>query len=271
MYSYSQMGVSKNRGTPKWMVKIMENPIKMDDLGGKLHYFRKHPNVFLRFNGNAIFSSEMIWKCMEGILVWMKCRRQAELRELRVADLESRLAEAGGFESSSWGVLEVFLFFKVVFTLEPETSTLKWLFGVPGKTKIRKIPPHFESKGYDVAIIRLMALDIVMFVANLIAQAWRYRSERRGLGVSFHVSITVGWCQVSGRKEFSRQRMVQIPEWEPCSKSFSPPRDLLITSVKRMQLAGPTLSELPSARAGIADYVQHMQLLLLTIMAYTSA
>ena len=27
------MGVSKNRGTPKWMVKIMEIPIKMDDLG----------------------------------------------------------------------------------------------------------------------------------------------------------------------------------------------------------------------------------------------
>ena len=30
---YQNMGVSKNRGTPKWMVKIMENPIKMDDLG----------------------------------------------------------------------------------------------------------------------------------------------------------------------------------------------------------------------------------------------
>ena len=27
------MGVSKNNGTPKWMVKIMENPIKMGDLG----------------------------------------------------------------------------------------------------------------------------------------------------------------------------------------------------------------------------------------------
>ena len=27
------MGVSKRRGTPKWMVKIMENPIQMDDLG----------------------------------------------------------------------------------------------------------------------------------------------------------------------------------------------------------------------------------------------
>ena len=30
----------KNRGkTPKWMVKIMENPINMDDLGGKNPYF----------------------------------------------------------------------------------------------------------------------------------------------------------------------------------------------------------------------------------------
>ncbi len=28
------MGVSKNNGTPKWMVKIMEHPIKRDDLGG---------------------------------------------------------------------------------------------------------------------------------------------------------------------------------------------------------------------------------------------
>ena len=28
------MDVSKNKGgPPKWMVKIMENPIKMDDLG----------------------------------------------------------------------------------------------------------------------------------------------------------------------------------------------------------------------------------------------
>ncbi len=26
------MGVSKNNGTPKWMVKIMENPIEIDDL-----------------------------------------------------------------------------------------------------------------------------------------------------------------------------------------------------------------------------------------------
>ena len=28
------LDVSKNRGTPKWMVKIMEDPIKIHDLGG---------------------------------------------------------------------------------------------------------------------------------------------------------------------------------------------------------------------------------------------
>ena len=28
-----KIGVSKNRGTPKWMVKIMEHLIEMDDLG----------------------------------------------------------------------------------------------------------------------------------------------------------------------------------------------------------------------------------------------
>ena len=33
----------KNRGTLKWMVKKMEHPIKMDDLG-VYPYFRKHPH-----------------------------------------------------------------------------------------------------------------------------------------------------------------------------------------------------------------------------------
>ena len=31
--SFSRYGCFQNRGTPKWMAKIMENPIKMDDLG----------------------------------------------------------------------------------------------------------------------------------------------------------------------------------------------------------------------------------------------
>jgi len=43
------MGVSKNSGTPKWMVKKMENPIKMDDLGGTT-IFGKHPYLS-RLNG----------------------------------------------------------------------------------------------------------------------------------------------------------------------------------------------------------------------------
>ena len=32
------MGVSKNRGTPKWMVYFMENPIKFHDLGVPLFW-----------------------------------------------------------------------------------------------------------------------------------------------------------------------------------------------------------------------------------------
>ena len=41
---FDMFHVSENRGTPKWMVKIMENPIKMDDLGvplffGNIHMF----------------------------------------------------------------------------------------------------------------------------------------------------------------------------------------------------------------------------------------
>ena len=33
IFIYIYMDVCKNMGTSKWMVKIMENPIKMDDLG----------------------------------------------------------------------------------------------------------------------------------------------------------------------------------------------------------------------------------------------
>ncbi len=39
------MGVSKNSGTPKWMVYFMENPIKIDDLGVPL--FLETPIYFL--------------------------------------------------------------------------------------------------------------------------------------------------------------------------------------------------------------------------------
>ena len=39
------MDVSKNRGTPKWMVKIMENPIRMDDL--RVPLFLETPTCLL--------------------------------------------------------------------------------------------------------------------------------------------------------------------------------------------------------------------------------
>ena len=39
------MGVSINGGTPKWLVNIGDNPIKMDDDWG-YPYFRKPPDLF---------------------------------------------------------------------------------------------------------------------------------------------------------------------------------------------------------------------------------
>ena len=49
------MGVSKNRGTPKWMV-YMEHPIKMDDLGVPLFletpkYLKKNKTIPQRVKG----------------------------------------------------------------------------------------------------------------------------------------------------------------------------------------------------------------------------
>ena len=46
--AFVHVGVSKNRGTPKWMVIIMENPIKMDDLG--VPHFRKPPHTLRKIN-----------------------------------------------------------------------------------------------------------------------------------------------------------------------------------------------------------------------------
>ena len=50
--------ISKNRGVPpKWMVKIRENPIKMDDLGGK-------PTIFgnIHIKAGEFFESQKIFK-----------------------------------------------------------------------------------------------------------------------------------------------------------------------------------------------------------------
>ena len=48
---HQNMGVSKNRGFyPKMDGFFMENPIKMDDVGGKKPYFWKHQNILANSN-----------------------------------------------------------------------------------------------------------------------------------------------------------------------------------------------------------------------------
>ena len=57
------MDVSKTRATPKWMVKIMENLIKMDDLG-ETHYLRSAIHIFRisdPTNGQAVWSNWTSW------------------------------------------------------------------------------------------------------------------------------------------------------------------------------------------------------------------
>ena len=42
--------------TPKWMGFLMENLIKMEDLGGNIHYFRKHPYYALQLKSSSTHS-----------------------------------------------------------------------------------------------------------------------------------------------------------------------------------------------------------------------
>ena len=56
----NHMGFSKNTGTPKWMVKIMENPIKMDDLGVPL-FLETHIAIVVRFNPIITESNDILY------------------------------------------------------------------------------------------------------------------------------------------------------------------------------------------------------------------
>ena len=78
-HRYKHVGVSKNRGTPKRMVKIMENPIKMDDLGGKPTIFG-NIHVCLRW-----FPTETVTVFVPGSQVWRAASfaRPAETRSER--------------------------------------------------------------------------------------------------------------------------------------------------------------------------------------------
>ncbi len=79
------MGVSKNRGTPKWMVKIMKNPIKMDDLGAP-HYFWKHPYII------HLKSKHPLGRIMTPeIFIWIYITHQKKQRASRVEEASNFL------------------------------------------------------------------------------------------------------------------------------------------------------------------------------------
>ena len=62
--SHVYMGVSKNRGgPPKWMVKIMETPIKMDDLGVPLFLETLIYRVLSRTFASIYFAKSAVRTC----------------------------------------------------------------------------------------------------------------------------------------------------------------------------------------------------------------
>ena len=68
LVSWYHMDVSKNSGTPKWMVKIMKNPIKIPWIWG-YHYFWKHPYGTLLLSRIAHVSQTGEMFTRPGILV----------------------------------------------------------------------------------------------------------------------------------------------------------------------------------------------------------
>ena len=64
--SISNMGVSKNRDTTKWMVKIMEHPMEIPMKNGMIwgwyHYFRKPPYTLQEINISHLGKRKIIFK-----------------------------------------------------------------------------------------------------------------------------------------------------------------------------------------------------------------
>ena len=76
------LGVSENRGnTPKWMVKITENPIKMDDLGGKPTIFG---NIHIEKFTSWSHSFSLMNNCISTFLlgIWRERRSTTPGRKL---------------------------------------------------------------------------------------------------------------------------------------------------------------------------------------------
>ena len=78
-FRQKHVGVSKNNGTPKWMVKIRENPIKMDDLGGPPLFLETSMCFWMENDGKktiqiprrGIFQAQPPWRSLPRS--WVSC------------------------------------------------------------------------------------------------------------------------------------------------------------------------------------------------------
>ena len=72
--------LSENSGnTPKWMMKMMENPIKHGIIWG-YHYFRKHPYMTCdRFSGNLVVFGRLLGYFWKVFKVPKKCRNLSNI------------------------------------------------------------------------------------------------------------------------------------------------------------------------------------------------
>ena len=125
---FFNMGVSKNRGTPKWMVKIMEIPLKMDDLGGKPTIFGNihiHPcnqnfqQVLLEVGNENTKHMDLAAKgCDE-----MSC---SQLRIGKSPPLSVETRDLAGLSLAFEYLLDIFIYTYILYPSFNSESSLIW-------------------------------------------------------------------------------------------------------------------------------------------------
>ena len=104
-----EMDVSKNRGTPKWMV-YNGIPYKNGWFGGKTHYFWKHPNPAFRIATNSppkpaawLEEGKLFWR--GGMRSFNRCRCRSNKGTVKVERLGSIRDDRGTLNNTFFYIL----------------------------------------------------------------------------------------------------------------------------------------------------------------------